>query len=322
MTDLPPYISDLGHGQISYSVPLSIREVTSYAFVLKCDTTRVQALLDSQLNAISGNPVRYTTLPFLFHCYLGAKNCSSTAEVIGWLPDRESAFLVPVLEHRPGTWRPHLKIWVPYLLIDQMAGMVTGREVWGYRKSLGRIQVPAGPQTPTLFSAETILFKTFSTQTEGKWDTLVRVRQAQAAPHEPQDWKHHGEAIGAVIERIAKHIGGDLLGLLTHTLAGLFKLPTIPIVNLKQFRDVADSTRACYQALVESPCSLDVWREGGWLGGDFELDITTCDSHRVVQDLGLAPAAGVNSTTVKPLFGIWAQFDFSTLPGSVIWQRQ
>lgn len=321
MSKLPPYISDLGHGQISYAVPLAIREVTSYAFVLKCETARVQTLLDSQLNAIAGSPVRYEALPFLFHCYLQAKHCTSTAEVIGWLPDRESAFLVPVLEHRAGHLLPRLKIWVPYLLIDQMAGMVTGREVWGYRKSLGAIQVPDDPQQPTAFAAQTTVFKTFSAQTEGLWQTLVQVRQTSAAAAQAQDWKDHGEAIGAVIERLAGEVGGEVLALLAKLLEPLLKLPTIPIVNLKQFRDVQDSTRACYQALVESPCRMDRWRHGGWLGGDFELDITTCASHQVVQDLGLAAAVGADTTTVNPLFGLYAQFDFSTLPGSVIWQK-
>lgn len=112
-----------------------------------------------------------------------------------------------------------------------------------------------------------------------------------------------------------------MLALLAKLPEPLLKLPTISIVNLKQFHDVEDSTRACYQALVDSPCRMDRWRHGGWLGGNFELDITTCASHELAQDLSLAAAVGECTTTVKPLYGLDAQFDFSTLPGSVIWQK-
>ena len=44
----------------------------------------------------------YTALPFLFDSYLEALHCTSTSETIGYLPDRESAFLVPLLQRKRG----------------------------------------------------------------------------------------------------------------------------------------------------------------------------------------------------------------------------
>lgn len=323
MPQLPKYISDLGHGQICYDVPLAISDVTAYGFVLKCDSDKVQHLLDTQLNAVSDGAVTYTALPFLIHAYLDARHCTSTSEVIGWLPDHECAFLIPVIERKPGSWsRPRLKIWVPYLLIDQMAGMVTGREVWGYRKSYAFVKTPDRPAVPDLFYGETMLFKQFSTATEGHWGKLAETRQISNSGSIPSNWRNPGDAIVDVIEKLAGEISGDVLDLLRPLISAIvsFRTPSIPMVNLKQFRDAVDSTRACYQALVDSPCQLDAWHGGGFLDGEFEVEITTCDSHRVVEDLGLADNVGADSTIIKPLYGFYAQIDFSTPPGSIVWQ--
>ena len=51
MNEPPDYISDRGHGEISYSVPLQINDVTCYSFVLSADVRQLQDFIDSQLNA-------------------------------------------------------------------------------------------------------------------------------------------------------------------------------------------------------------------------------------------------------------------------------
>ncbi len=94
------------------------------------------------------------------------------------------------------------------------------------------------------------------------------------------------------------------------------------MINLKQFRDAVDSTKACYQALVESPCQLDKWTGGGLLSGEFEIEITTCDSHQIVTDLGLGKLGSGDSTVIRPLFGCWIQLNFSTLAGAIIWPER
>ena len=118
------------------------------------------------------------------------------------------------------------------------------------------------------------------------------------------------------------HIGGELAELTEDVLANFFGKPHLPVINLKQFRDAVDSTKACYQALVESPCQLDQWTGGGLLSGDFEIEITTCDSHQIVTDLGLGKLGSGDSTVIRPLFGCWIQMNFSTLAGTIIWPER
>jgi hypothetical protein len=320
---LPAYISDRGHGEISFSVPLEISDVTVWSFALSGDTRQLQAFIDSQLNAVSDGAVRYEPVSFLgraliFHAYLDAKHCTSSSEVVGWLPDRESAFLVPVWQRRQGDIFPELKTWVPYLLINQQAGMVTGREVWGYRKSLATIEVPAGPNDPGVLSATTTIFKTLDPATQGQLATLLTARRISAPVASPSVWNSFEEAGRAVVEKV---LGNQMLaGLLGQGLEAFFKGLSINVINLKQFRDAIDSTRACYSALVQSPCRLDAWKGGGFLNGDFEIEITTCDSHQIARDLGLGtPPAGGGPLIVTPNLAWWAHVDFSTPPGQIVW---
>jgi hypothetical protein len=326
MASLPNYVSDRGHGELCYQVPLKISDVTCYQFVLMVDRSRLQAFVDDQLNVVSGGQVRYTALPFVYNAYLEALHCTSTSETIGYLWDREAAFLVPLLQHRDGHLLPELRFWVPYLLIDSPAGMVTGREVWGYRKSTGTIVLPGGPENPDLFAGETMTFKTFAPETRGEVLRLFEVKNLSPAATPPGHWtgaSHAaGEIFGAItaeLDKLADGLEKALFSVIKEVIALFVKDPQFPVINLKQLRDAVDSSKACYQALVESPCELNKWSGGGWLPGNFQLQVATCASHQVAQDLGLG-VAGPQSTSVPVTFGYWLKMDFSTLAGRVIWQ--
>lgn len=324
--ELPLYISDRGHGEICFATPLLITNVTSYGFALKARRSKLQAFIDQQLNAVSNGELRYTAVDvpcdpdttFLFHCYNDAMHCTSETEVIGHMPDREAAFLIPVLQHRKGSLIPQLKMWIPYLFIDAIEGMVTGREVWGYRKSYARIETPTGPANASYLSCEANLFKKFAPDTAGQKGKIIQVRGSARSGQAQPVWTEYRHMARELIERAGalsgvSKVADELINLyLTHH--------PLPVINLKQFRDAADSTRACYQALVSSPCEVIDWKGGHFLDGDYEVEIATCDSHQIVNDLGLADQVGPDSTVIKPLYGFWCGMGFRTLDGAVEWQ--
>jgi hypothetical protein len=324
MKDLPSYISDRGHGEICYEVPLSISGATVYAFALHARHEALQLLVDSQLNAAASPTVRYEAVGHsVLLIYFHAEHCSSTTETIGWLPDREAMVWVLVVQKTAQGSR--LMFWIPYLLIDAMSGMVTGREVWGYRKSLAAIDLPIAATDPAQFVARTIVFKTFSPDTQGLVEPLITVSRngplgpLQTAWRDPEDVVKG--AIAMLRESFSEFDMSDWLNAAT-VIEGLGKIAAtlrIPVINLKQFRDVGDSAKACYQALVESPCELVALHGAGPLPGDFTASFLTCDSHRMVADLGLGtPAPGATSVPVR--FAFWWKMDFTTLDGSVVWQ--
>jgi len=327
MSPLPDYVSDHGHGEICYQVPLAIDGVTTFAFALHADHQALQALVDSQLNAAPHGAVRYEVVGHsALLTFLAAEHCTSASETIGWLSDREAAFWLLLIERR-ASGAARLVYWIPYLLIDAMSGMVTGREVWGYRKSLGTIDLPTAPESPAQFTASTVVFSTFSAATRGENAALVTVRgPGPIGPLEPA-WRDlpdtFREIEGMIREGFSEFDMSDWLNAVT-VAEGLLRLAAtqrVPVINLKQIRDARDSTKACYQALVECPCELVRLTGAGPLPGDFTAAILSCASHPIVADLGLGTPAAPNGITELPVrFAFWVKMDFRTLDGDVIWQ--
>jgi len=77
------------------------------------------------------------------------------------------------------------------------------------------------------------------------------------------------------------------------------------LVFLKQFRDVGNSREACYQSLIEAPVTLESFKGGGLLTGDYDVTIHPYASHPIAQELGLA------SGPQRASLAYWANFDFS-----------
>jgi hypothetical protein len=313
---LPNYVSDRGHGEIAYAAPLMICEATAYAFVFKANCSQVQAFVDEQLNAVSGGAVHYTALPMVIQIWVNVKRATSLAENIGWLPDRESMFWVPLVQTVSGTLSP--MVWVPYLFIDIDSGMVTGREVWGFRKTLASIDVPENPFEASSLVARTTIFPEFNREKEGlRHAELVRTTCLDGAARAVEsEWSSFDDAAAGIAAAL-ENAGLDP-GIYAQELRASLISRTVHAVNLKQYRDAEDSSKACYQALVDSGFKLERWRGGGPLLSQFELAITPCESHQIASDLGLGPT-WKTPVVVRPKCAFWWKMDFLAQPGKVVW---
>jgi hypothetical protein len=90
----------------------------------------------------------------------------------------------------------------------------------------------------------------------------------------------------------------------------------VPLVNLKQFRDVADPTRACFQSITEAPIRMDSFGGGWFLSGSYELVISPAESHQIVSDFGLA------GNVVPVELAWWMRMEFSAMPGKDVWKAK
>lgn len=321
---LPPYIDRLGHGEICYPQPLQLKDVTAYAFSLAADPKALQALVDSQINVVCRPDVEYrvltaSTLLTILH----VRQATSLAQTIGNLSDHEAAFWIPLLEIRKGRLIPRLVFWIPYLLIDVDSGLVVGREIWGYRKALGKIQLPGQDEQPAAFTAATTIFREFSQTSWGEFATLLEVRKDQSLGPLASAWSDLEEAAREIARLWIHHHGawrsfGDDAAAVVDVVEMLADR-IVPVVNLKQFRAAEDATRACYQAVVESSCRFDRLHGAGPLLGDFSLTVTTCASHRIVDDLGLGSLGPDGATELQVSFAFFVKWDFTTLDGKVLW---
>jgi hypothetical protein len=312
----PLYVDDLGHGQVAAQPPGLISNATSYCFAFDIDAAQAQKTVDYFLNAPAGGAVEYAMLGnSALVTFMHADKLSAVGQVVGWLPDGECAFWLPLIG-RTGNGSERFVMWNPYLAIDNSEGMVTAREAWGWRKFLGPVTVPQ-PGQGTLFTATARIYKTFSPTTEGINETLVTLQQDGVFSLGEMIWQDIGEAFRALH---ALWTGGQA-PLRAHGWQLVFDLakhfvhlnPTVPMVNLKQFRDCADFTRACYQGIIESTCTVLKVHGGGLLPGKYKLHITPCASHRINDDLGLPQDA-------ETRFAAWIRMDFTADAGVEVWR--
>jgi hypothetical protein len=199
-------------------------------------------------------------------------------------------------------------LWAPYVFIDYSVGMATGREIWGWSKSIGRVLAFEGSGQAD-FSCSTVIFRDTTVDGPGSEEILLEVTGAKTAPLEAK--ARPEDAFGDLAARLfpAEQMKAEGAGLFPREL---------PAIALKQFPDSAQPTRACYQAVVNSPCRLTQFAGAGPIGGDPVLRIANCMSHGVATDLLGAPVSVSGTTEVPLLWGAALEFDFRALPGSVI----
>ncbi|MEN8375309.1 MAG: NAD(P)-binding protein [Gemmatimonadota bacterium] len=317
---LPTYVTTYEYGEQVAQVPGLVYDATTYMFALESsDPAATQKTVDHFLNAPADGAVHYQVLgSHVFISFLAAK-LTSIPQAIGWIPDHEAALWVPLLGTTgPDRSDPRLVWWNPYLILDNGVGTLTGREVWGFRKEIGSVAMPAQDSDPMSFVAETLVYDPLATTTEGRQEVLIAVEREgergtldvawhdmKAAWREVRDlWeaRQELEKMGVSGLKLLCSIVDDLL----HHQVG--------IVNLKQFRDAEYSAKACYQAIIEGPCTVKEFRGAGPLAGEFRVTIPEWQSHRIVSALGL-PGSELTAE-----FGWWVKMDFTADPGKTVWR--
>lgn len=90
------------------------------------------------------------------------------------------------------------------------------------------------------------------------------------------------------------------------------------LVFLKQFRDVACPTKACYQSIIEAPLQLHLAGASyhAYDATELTMEIADWASHPIAGDLGVA---GATPLPVERAFR--AEFGFDTLLGEERWRR-
>jgi len=323
---LPKYISFRGHGEIDFAAPLYATGDLLYAFALASDRVSVQTFVDATLAAPTNGAVTYRVLGN--YVLLLFQHCGhfSSPNQIGWAEDHETAFMIPLIEKRPDSGAPiKLVLWMPYLMIDVGLGMVTGRDVWGYNKTLGSTTMPKSPNDPAIFNCQTLIFETFAPTTQARVDTLVEVaRTDTAAPPAVAPASTDGSAL---LKAIATALGPWPLNWfedieLAIDVLSLLRGMDVPVINLKQMRDTEQTHLAECQSLVEAMLQVTDFKGGGLLDGSYTVNIRKCDSHQIATDFGF-PAANVKNGdffSVPAKLGFWAQLGFNASPGTTVWK--
>lgn len=313
----PKYISR-GGVQV-YQQPFLGQRVRYYGFVLEADTAAIQKnYCDQYLNNPSGGSVQFrAAMPYVVLAFTHIDCLHSQAQPYhdyGFFQEQETTIWVLTEDMQ----RNRLYWGIPYIFVSNPLAIAMGREVYGFPKEYGWFDIPTDPAEASSLSLDTLAIKTFDTNSEGIRSRLINVNRAN--PNAPdgdiprQVWTSMPEAAEAVW-KLLEHQGNIRtdLRLIFNTTSDLFH-GRIPMVFLKQFRDVEDGAYACYQSIVESEVTVPKFYGGQFLPDDYEVDILPYDSHPIRHDLGL------KSGPLKPVLSFSTYFDLEIGAGKEIWR--
>ena len=305
-------------GEFVLRGPFSQQGTRMYVFLLAADLARLTELVDRQLNI---GATHYRPLgPFV------ALGCADIAQIRsqhpedakkGYMSERDVAFWVPVIasDEPYGAALPSRVAWfLPYIFVDSAPPMATGREIYGFPKLAGRIDFSEPEGKSAVVSVDAIAIDRFSPASRAKEHRIVEVRRKADDDHGPLSslWNGLERAVSGLsagfldAAQILSDTGADAMAA---ALRSVSPSQVVRMAFLKQFRAAGDTSRACYQSIVEASARVTAFRSGGPLSGPFEVRITNLDSHPIVQDLGLG------SDRVEPLFAAWFDFDFDVDEG-------
>jgi hypothetical protein len=303
------FIAWTGHGAAVGAPPVSFRGAHAYVFAFDASKAAIQTLAERLLAPAARGQVRYSAATSAaLVTFVDVARCAPLEHPIGWTTGRECAVWTLLWEHRAGGGRRRLVVWAPYVFINYSLGLITGREVWGWPKVGATISMSVDPpHQPVGFRCDTMIFRDFGHEVEGREETLIAVHGPR--PHPPHTpWT----GIGHALTTIGEHLSTDL-----HKVARRAR-PTglrLPAITLKQFRDSQAPELACYQAIVNSPCRLTDFKGGGLLHGRFVLEFAQCRSHPILRDLAREDE-GTTGSMLRPVkWAAWLNFDFEAERG-------
>ena len=332
---LPAYVQR--GGELVYQVPYAARNATQFIFLLRADAARLAATFARDFGTPSGGAVEVR--PALGLVILAASRIPAIksaappdSELGGGISELEVAFLTVGIDVR----RRRPVVCVPYLFVDSGMAVAAGRELFGLPKQHGFISIGDG-DAPARITVDALSIERFDPAVPFTPHRVIDIAPTGAVPGPLAIWKTFAEAAtglaGALGQawRVAPPPAAPSGGFraLLDTLTGAFDqiadegrvlfatledfiTGTFPIIGLKQFRDVAQSDRACYQAITDAPMKIVDFHRGGLLG-EYVVSLGDLASEPIRQDLGLP------SGPIRPLLSAWLRYDFRLDAGVELW---
>jgi len=301
-------------GRIVARPPFLAADVLMQAHAVKGDITALQKIVDASLNAPAGGTLvfrvvtSYIALITLFIARIQSQDPQDKQR--GYVKEADSAFWILVFggpESSPLSWQLH---WMPvYMFVDCAPALAVGREMFGYPKDLGTFARKSSIDNSADFVLSALAYKTegldeVATQQE-IFSVSSRAVVSAVADTTPETVRGSWRTL----------IEGDARRL-EQTILKEFSLPTLdmPMIFLKQFRDIARPGGACYQAIAV--CDTKTVRVSGIgnFANECVLTVNALESHPIAADLGLA------GSVCDLQLSFWLKQDFTAGFGKTIWQ--
>lgn len=333
-----------------FNQPYDVKETNLYGFVLEGKISNLQKLCDTYLNEPSNGEVEYRPLTnyviFSFNLINYLKSIDPPYSERGIINEQEGMFWILTMvgkQKGPIFQVDRLAWFVPNLYINRSPSLISGREVYGLPKQIGQIH-HSPPQleddrVPDLLALDTLTFKKFAPESQAEFSRLIEINKIDRGDSHPaiKPWESFTEA-AREIHKILCDLDSNF------KLDGTIEVPTlslpfhlidyvsqriVPVVALKQFRDVEYGQRACYQSIVELPMQLTKFHGGrpyafGNFGDRFEFKIYKYESEPLVEQMGLSTinTPGEDAYRIPVKLALFLNFDFLVKSGKTVWEAK
>ncbi len=249
-------------GDWCHRQPVLIDGADLFVFPFRASRSHVQKLCDERIQVPSGGRVIATPWPSAGDRCLAVLACASFPKIRsedpedakkGFISERDVAVFVPVKLTVDGVDRG-IHLLNPFLWVDNPAGVIMGREIFGFPKILGRI---AWHAPDVVFSVESLVFREYDPNKPATEETVLAVKQSGTAGLMTKLLgKTLAEEVADTTENITQNLIESVLDTLGIELGELVTDVTgfdrLRLVFLKQFRSAAETggDPVCYQEVV------------------------------------------------------------------------
>ena len=318
VAQLPKFVEH--PGVANYPGPITLNQTKMWAFMLKADRAKMTAWCQAMFDAPSNGAVR--VLPLSSYMMMTVVDIGTgrfvDAPQMGWSAERELTFWIPAVRIKEQNGKSvaiALAMTMPYLVLNNPVAIAAGREIFGYFKQAGHIALPGDPGHDQTLTVDLFATKAFGTGTEEMYQRLLTLTPTLTQPSLLSDAaRTFAGGAKALYHLLAAHDRDwhASLGLTENVLSDLLQ-EQIPQLFLKQFRDVADGTRACYQAITQANGHVTRFDSFPQMT-EYAMNLESLASSPVATDFGIAPQQSV--------FGAEFEYDMTIEPGQVLWQAQ
>ena len=319
----PPLVAQLPKfvehpGVANYPGPITLNQTSMWAFLLKADRAKMTAWCQAMFDTPSNGAVQ--VLPLSSYMMMSVVDIGTgrfvDAPQMGWSAERELTFWIPAVrvEQRGGqTVATALALTMPYLVLNNPVAIASGREIFGYFKQAGQISLPGDPGHDTSLTADLFATKVFGASSQEQYERLLTLTPTNP---QPSTLTKVADTFAGGAKQLFDLLAADdrewhaSLGLTEDVLSDLLHA-RVPQLFLKQFRDVADGTRACYQAITQTMGEVTRFDSLPHLT-EYALVLENLASSPVASDFGIAPQ--------QTVLGAAFEYDMTIQPGQVLWQ--
>ncbi|MCW1925474.1 acetoacetate decarboxylase family protein [Luteolibacter arcticus] len=291
---------------LNFRPPYRITGVEALSAVRRIDIHAAQQWLDETLNWRPDDEEpkpEFTALPLAFVIFMHMKSmCSIDPPHDAWGAASETEVVVtlPVLEwdNEGLPSPPSLKFYPIVLCLDSGPALISGREVFGFPKIVGKVEI--GPDGGT---ARTEACRKEGEATIDRDALLLALRREKDDGQPALEPDSYGKGLAEMVKE--ELLGGLDRGVLGHLLklnparkALNFTLERVvdaiegleigqKFVFLKQFRDVANPRVACHRSVAECVLEFSTLTSLRRESGDWELEVPEWHSSRLLKRIGL-----------------------------------